>query len=337
MRFTKLNYCQYLLSSQINYTLTNLAEHLEQISHDKINRYLKHEKLTPRLLWDNVKDVITINKNAYIVFDDTVINKRHATEIETSKRQYSGNEHGVIQGIGLVNCIYVNHEVGKFWVVDYRVYDPDRDGKTKIEHVEEMLQNLIHHKALPFQSVLMDSWYATNKLMLYIDSLGKYYYCPLKRNRLVDDTAQQKDYQKIEVLSWNEQELKSGKIIKIKKFPGAKKVKLFRVTVSTNRTDFVATNDLSQASTDVVQKVCKVRWKVEEFHRELKQLTGIESCQCRKGRIQRNHIACAILVGLRLKELAYQTGQTIYQIKHGLLSNYLVQQLKRPNVPMSIV
>ncbi|NDJ25582.1 transposase, partial [Nostoc sp. B(2019)] len=55
MRFTKLNYCQYLLSSQINYTLTNLAEHLERISHDKINRYLKNEKLTPRLLWDNVK------------------------------------------------------------------------------------------------------------------------------------------------------------------------------------------------------------------------------------------------------------------------------------------
>ena len=55
MKFTKLNYCQYLLSSQINYTLTNLADHLEQISHDKINRYLKNEKLTPRFLWDNVK------------------------------------------------------------------------------------------------------------------------------------------------------------------------------------------------------------------------------------------------------------------------------------------
>jgi hypothetical protein len=45
MKFTKLNYCQYLLSSKINYTLTNLAKHLEVISHDKINRYLKHEKL----------------------------------------------------------------------------------------------------------------------------------------------------------------------------------------------------------------------------------------------------------------------------------------------------
>ena len=32
MRFTKLDYCQYLLSSQINYTLTNLADHLEEIS-----------------------------------------------------------------------------------------------------------------------------------------------------------------------------------------------------------------------------------------------------------------------------------------------------------------
>lgn len=43
MKFTKLNYCQYLLSSQINYTMTNLAEHLSNISHDKINYYLKND------------------------------------------------------------------------------------------------------------------------------------------------------------------------------------------------------------------------------------------------------------------------------------------------------
>jgi hypothetical protein len=55
MGFTKLDYCQYLLSSQVNYTLTNLAEHLEQTSHDPINRYLRSEKITPNLLWDNVK------------------------------------------------------------------------------------------------------------------------------------------------------------------------------------------------------------------------------------------------------------------------------------------
>jgi len=58
----------------------------------------------------------------------------------------------------------------------------------------------------------------------------------------------------------------------------------------------VATNDLSEDSTDVVQQVCGIRWKIEEFHRELKQLTGVEACQCRKARLQRNHIGCAMLV-----------------------------------------
>jgi hypothetical protein len=337
MKFTKLNYCQYLLSSQINYTITNLAEHLEAISHDKINRYLLSEKLTPRLLWDNVKDVIEIDEDAYLIFDDTVIDKRHSEEIELTRWQYSGNEHGVIRGIGLISCLYVNPRLGKFWVIDYRIYDPSGDGKTKIDHVLDMLKSLVYYKDLPFSSVLMDSWYATNKLMLYIDSLGKIYYCPLKRNRLVDDTGGEQDYQQIEKLSWHETELKHGKVIKIRKFPGAKRVKLFRVPVSTTRTEFIVTNDSSQNSTKVVQQVYNIRWKVEEFHRELKQLTGVESCQCRKGRIQRNHISCAILVWFRLKALAYKTGQTVYQIKHSLLSNYLIEQLKRPVIPLFIL
>ncbi|MEH1999089.1 MAG: hypothetical protein V7L00_10130 [Nostoc sp.] len=52
--------------------MTNLAEHLENISHDKINYYLKNERLTPRLLWENVKDLIVADEDAYIIFDDTV-------------------------------------------------------------------------------------------------------------------------------------------------------------------------------------------------------------------------------------------------------------------------
>jgi hypothetical protein len=83
--------------------------------------------------------------------------------------------------------------------------------------------------------------------------------------------------------------------------------------------------------------VCAIPWKIEQFHRELKQLTGIESCQCRKDRIQRNTKACAMLVWLRLKGLAYKTYQTVYQLKHGLLSNYLIEQLKRPALSMSLV
>jgi hypothetical protein len=35
--------------------------------------------------------------------------------------------------------------------------------------------------------------------------------------------------------------------------------------------------------------------KIEELHREVKQVTAIEKCQCRKARAQRNHIACAMM------------------------------------------
>jgi hypothetical protein len=235
--------------------MTNLAEHLENISHDKINYYLKNEKLTPRLLWDNVKDLIVADEDAYIIFDDTVLDKRFSEEIEIVRRQYSGNEHGIVKGIGIVNCIYVNPKTLNFWVIDYRIFDPDNDGLTKLDHVKNMLQGLVYQKLLPFDTVLMDTWYAVNSLMLYIDSLEKIYYCPLKTNRLVDDTFGKEKYKNIESLSWSNEDLECGKIIKIKAFPAEKKVKLFRVTISTDRTDYVATNDLSQSSTDVAQKV----------------------------------------------------------------------------------
>jgi len=252
------------------------------------------------------------------------------------RKQYSGNEHRVVKGIGLVNCVYVNPETGHFWVIDYRLYDPEGDGKSKLDHVLDMLQNLIYYKLLPFRTVLMDSWYATKNLMQYIDKQGKIYYCTLKKNRLVDDTGGRETYKSISSLEWNESEQKLGKIIKIKAFPKDQKVKRLRVIVSTEKTEFIVTNDLSQDSDDVVQEVCNFRWKIEQFHREIKQLTGIESCQCRKGRIQRNHIACAMLVWLRLKDKAYRTGQTVYQLKHRLLSDYLIYQLKRPSLTMTL-
>jgi len=337
-KITTLDYCQYLLSSQINYTITNLADHIEGSSHDQINRYLKEQKLTPRLLWQNVKPTIVSDeaKYMYVLFDDTVLDKRHAKKIEMAQKQYSGNEHGLVQGIGLVNCVYVNVKRQEFWVVDYRVYDPNGDGKSKLDHVSDMLKGLVNSKQLAFQTVLMDSWYATQKLMAEIDNFGKIYYCPLKSNRLVDDSCGEQKYKPISQLVWSDHELLQGKLVKINKFPKDKKVKLFWVTVSPNRTDYVVTNDLTQDYTPEVQAICSIRWKIEEFHRELKQLTGVEACQCRKSRIQRNHIACAMLVWNHLKRLAVQAGKTIYKLKSELLSDYLKSQLRVPSIPMNL-
>jgi len=333
----RLDYCQYLLSSQINYTLTNFAEHAEAFGHDMINRYLAGEKITPHLVWENVKGQVVQNANGYVVFDDTVVDKNYSHEIELVRRQYSGNAHGVIKGIGVVTCVYVNPATDQFWIIDYRIYDPAGDGKTKLDHVHEMLANMVYQKLIPFYAVVMDSWYAAKDVMLFIEeTLKKVYYCPLKDNRQVDDSSGTQPYGRVDTLSWSEEEKQCGKIVKIKGFPKDHKVKLFRVVLSTQRTDYVVTNDLAQDNTQAVQEVCGLRWKIEQFHRETKQLTGLEGCQCRKARIVRNHIGCAILVWVRLKQVAQETQRTIYRVKHDLLSDYLRQQLKAPSVKMAL-
>ncbi len=89
-----------------------------------------------------------------------------------------------------------------------------------------MILNVVNKKKLPFQTVLMDSWYATQRLMALVDNMKKIYYCPLKINRLVDDTGGVEKYRNLGELSWHESEKISGKIIKIKGFPRDKKVKL---------------------------------------------------------------------------------------------------------------
>lgn len=335
-KVSRLDYCQYLLVSQINYTLTNFADHSERFSHDAINRHLRGERITPRLVWDNVQAQVVRTERGYLVFDDTVLDKNHSHSIELVRRQYSGNAHSVIRGIGVVTCVYVNPELDQFWLIDYRIYDPEGDGKTKRDHVREMLQNVVYEKQLPCQAVLMDSWYASRDLMLLIESLDKIYYCPLKDNRQVDDSQGARPYQSVDSLEWTEAELTQGKRIKIKGFPRDHKVQCFRVAVTTYRTDYVVTNDLAQDSTEATQEACGFRWKIEQLHRKGKQLTGLERCQCRKARIQRNHIGCALLVWVRLKQLAAQTGRTMYQLKHGLLDDYLIQQLKHPSLKMAL-
>jgi len=77
-----------------------------------------------------------------------------------------------------------------------------------------------------------------------------------------------------------------------------------------------------------------MRWCVEQFHREIKQLTGVERCECRKQRIQRNHISCALLIWVKMKQITYKIKETVNQIKKSLLRQYLITELKKPSIFM---
>ena len=178
-----------MLVSQINYTLTNYAEHTDKFSHDMANRYLAGDEIRLRYIWDNVKDQVIQTPYGLLVFDDTVIDKNCSRNMELVRSQYSGNAHGVIRGIGVVTCVYVHPKIDQCWILDYRIYDPDGDGKTKSDHVQDMLQNCVYQKQLEFWAVLMDTWYATKAVMLWMEQFGKISCCPSKNNRQVDDSG----------------------------------------------------------------------------------------------------------------------------------------------------
>lgn len=93
-------------------------------------------------------------------------------EKEPARRQLSGNAKQVIEGIGLVTCIYVNPELDHFRIIDYRLYVSETNGKTKINHFQDMLQHTVEHKRLAFSTVLMDAWYATMAILKLIEGFG---------------------------------------------------------------------------------------------------------------------------------------------------------------------
>ena len=143
--------------------------------------------------------------------------------------------------------------------------------------------------------------------------------------------SKESGYIHLDEIEWTEERLKNGIIVKLKKVPF--KVKLFKVVAKNGNIDWIITNDLDEATiTQVAQDANDLRWQVEEFHRELKQLTGSEKCQCRKARSQRNHLACCYHAWLSLKVQAKILNKTIYRIHSDLFSDYLRAELRNPRI-----
>ncbi|HLF28168.1 MAG TPA: hypothetical protein VJG32_17700 [Anaerolineae bacterium] len=90
----------------------------------------------------------------------------------------------------------------------------------------------------------MDTWYAIKDVRLSIGRVGKVFYCPLKDNRPVDDSAGTRPYRRVDRLAWTADERAHGQTVKIKDFPKTYKVKLFRVVLSTQRTIYQVKHDL---------------------------------------------------------------------------------------------
>jgi hypothetical protein len=328
---TKLQYVEYLISTFGNYTGSHLAEHMDGVSHDVITDYLRSERLTSRSLWELVVPLISDGPDAFLILDDSVQDKRYSRFIELVKRQYSGAKHGLERGIGVVNLVHSTGVAGDFWPLDFRIYAPDADGKTKNQHFRDMLVRAVADKGLQARTVLFDSWYAAADNLKLIQRLNLIFFTTLKENRLVS-LSKEDGYIHLDQIEWTPERLRNGVLVKLKEVPF--KVRLFKLVATDGDIDWVITNSPDETVTaQVAQDANDVRWQVEELHRDLKQLTGSEKCQCRKARSQRNHLACCYHAWLSLKVKAKQLDKTLYQVKTDLLRDYLRAELRNPRIP----
>ena len=125
---------------------------------------------------------------AFLLVDDSVQDKRYSRFIDLAKRQYSGNTHGMVTGIGLVNLVHSSGEAGDFLPLDYRIYAPDHDGQTKNDHFLAMFDQAVSEDKLLARIILFNSWYAGSTKLKRIHRAGWTFFTTLQRNQLVNLT-----------------------------------------------------------------------------------------------------------------------------------------------------
>lgn len=134
-------------------------------------------------IWQEAKKHVT-GTSGIIISDETVLNKSRSQKVELVRWQYSGNEHDIVRGIGMLNFLWVN-DSNHVCPMDVRIYEPKEDGKTKNDHFREMLKIAKRREVKP-EAVIADSWYSSLDNLKCIRDLGWNWVMGLRKNRVVN-------------------------------------------------------------------------------------------------------------------------------------------------------
>ena len=304
-------YETFLKVTATRYSALSLSEVSPvDLSHDSISRWLEEANCRPKEVWEESKEFV-LSSSGVLIVDDTVLDKNRSRKVELVRWQYSGNAHDVIRGIGVVNLLWQGDN-GEYCPADFRIYNPPEDDKTKNDHFREMVV-LAYKRGVKPEAVLFDCWYSAIDNLKTIDNLGWSWVGGLKSNRRVNRK------QKLEELTIPDEGLK----VWLKDYGF---ITVYRFTDKHGHTDYFGTN-LENPTREQVETFVKRRWDVEVYHRELKQECGLESCQSRDGRAQRNHICLSILTWIKLASKRSLDHITIYQRKWDVIKPAIKQQL----------
>lgn len=309
---TKELYSTFLRVTSQRYSALSLSEVSPiELSHDSISRWLEEKHCQPRDIWLEAKTHV-LGTTGVLIADETVLNKSRSDKIELVRYQYSGTEHDVVKGIGMLNFLWVDQEK-QVCPMDVRIYEPKEDGKTKNDHFRELL-HLAKERGVKPEAVIADSWYSSLDNLKCIRDYGWNFVMGLRKNRTVNKG------EKLENLNIPEEGLRIH-------LRGYGWITVFRFVSNNRRTDYIGTN-IDNPTRERIIALVRKRWEIEVFHRELKQTCGLEHCQARTSRAQRNHIVLCVLTWIKQAALRKQYNISFYQQQWNTIKEAITQQMK---------
>lgn len=314
------DYIDFLIATPKVYSCTEAArvqpDDDDPPSHDAINRLLLRIESSSEDLWQEARHQVSL-KSGVLVLDDSTLDKQYAKKIDLVSRHWSGKHRKVVCGINLITLLWTDGD--RYIPCDYRFYDKPTDGATKNDHFRKMLLTAKERGFLP-ACVLFDSWYSSLDNLKTIRSLGWFWLTQLKSNRQVDpDRRGNRAISEVEISE-------TGSVVHLK---GYGFIKVFKLVAPDGDIEYWATNKMGMNELERV-KFADMAWTIETYHRGIKQFCGVERCQARKGRAQRNHIGLALRAFLRLEHHSFHKGISWFEAKTSIIREAVRAYLAKP-------
>ncbi|MHC5772512.1 IS701 family transposase [Nostoc sp.] len=321
-------YTMFLLAESKYPGCTRLADIMEDLSHDSVNRFLLRERYEPKDLFDEARRHINL-VGGTLSGDDTVIDKPHSDPqlTELIGYYYSGRHHRTVKGIQLITLYYTDLS-GKSVPVNYRIYDK-QDGQTKNDYLREMITEVLAWGLEP-KIVTTDAWYSSQKNLKFLKDKELKFLTGIAKNRSC--SVDGKNFTQVQNLEIPE----TGLIVYLKKFG---QVKVFRRSFK-NETSryyimYIPDKDaLLLISTAEFKTLHSIHWGIECYHRAIKQLCGIEQFMVRTSEAIRTHFFSAIraftqLELMRTEELIENWYEVQRNLSLHVARDFILEQLKQ--------
>lgn len=318
---TVLDYINFLIAASTVYSCTEAARCYSSLvnapSHDCFTRLLQNQSSDTESLWNEVRKFVT-PKEGYMIVDDTVLDKPYSEKMGFVRYQWSGKHHRTVKGIGLVTLVWTDGTT--VIPLDFRIYNIDEDDKTKNDHFLDML-NKAEERGFNPEFVLFDTWYASVKNLKAIRKKEWHFLTRLKTNRLVNpDNKGNVPLETVDIPP-------KGLVVHLKAYGF---VKVFRIVSKDGDTQHWVT-DMQDMDESKREDLAKKSWKIEEYHRGIKQFCGVEKCQARKEESQRAHIMFSLRAFLRLELQRIKSGiswfESAIKIRRVAVTAYLKDPL----------